>query len=160
MNYGSRTSSWKPWRWMRLDLIFSMRDIYINSNLNPLTKFTSSSRSTEFKDILPWNISQMITKTIPVRTRIVKTYAMKQGITFWVWQKVNGNWDNNMIRISKGGKTIIKQLTVSKEKIQKSRTVRVTVRDPSRKDNCLCKVIWVRKIKTEFARSIHSRRIG
>ena len=37
-----------------------MRDIYINPNLNPLTKFISSSRSTEFKDILPWNISQMI----------------------------------------------------------------------------------------------------
>ena len=37
--------------------------IYINSNLNQLTKFTSSSRSTKFKDILPWNISQMITKT-------------------------------------------------------------------------------------------------
>ena len=33
-----------------------MRDIYINSNLNSLTKFSSSSRSTEFKDILPWNI--------------------------------------------------------------------------------------------------------
>ena len=31
---------------MRLDLIFSMRDIYINSNPNSLTKFTSSSRST------------------------------------------------------------------------------------------------------------------
>ena len=29
-----------------------MRDIYINSNLNPLTKFTSSSRSTELNDIL------------------------------------------------------------------------------------------------------------
>ena len=28
-----------------LDLIFSMRDIDINSNLDPLTKFTSSSRS-------------------------------------------------------------------------------------------------------------------
>ena len=27
--------------------------------MNPLTKFTSS-RSTEFKDILPWSISQMI----------------------------------------------------------------------------------------------------
>ena len=50
MNYGSRTSSWKPWRWVRLDLILSMRDIYINSNLNPLTNFTSSSRSTKFKD--------------------------------------------------------------------------------------------------------------
>ena len=30
-----------------------MRDIYINSNLNTLTKFTSSSGSTEFKDIHP-----------------------------------------------------------------------------------------------------------
>ena len=30
-----------------------MRDIYINSNLNPHTKFTSSSRSTEFKDGRP-----------------------------------------------------------------------------------------------------------
>ena len=35
--------------WVRLDLIFSMRDIHINSNLNPLTKFTSSSKSGEFK---------------------------------------------------------------------------------------------------------------
>ena len=65
---------------LRLDLIFSMTDIYINSNLNPLTKFTSSIRSTKFKDILPWNISQMITKTVPISTRIVISYAMKQGI--------------------------------------------------------------------------------
>ena len=56
---------------MRLDLIFSMKDIYINSNQNPLTKFTSSSRSTKFKDVLSWNISQMITKTIPISTRTV-----------------------------------------------------------------------------------------
>ena len=36
-----------------------MKDIYINSNLNSLTKFTSSSsRNTEFKGILSWNISQ------------------------------------------------------------------------------------------------------
>ena len=41
MNYGSSKRSWKPWRWMRLDLIFSMGDIYINSNPNLLTKFTS-----------------------------------------------------------------------------------------------------------------------
>ena len=59
-----------------------MRDIYINSNLNTLTKFISSIRSTEFKDTLPWNISQMITKTIPIRTRIVISYAMKRGILF------------------------------------------------------------------------------
>ena len=29
MMYGSSTSSWKTWRWVRFDLIFSMRDIYI-----------------------------------------------------------------------------------------------------------------------------------
>ena len=38
-----------------LPLIHLVRNIYINSNLNPLAKFTSSSRSTEFKHILPWN---------------------------------------------------------------------------------------------------------
>ena len=52
MNYGSSRSSWKPWRWVRPDLIFSMRDIYINSNQNLPTKYTSSSRSIKFKHIL------------------------------------------------------------------------------------------------------------
>ena len=28
-----------------------MRDIYINSNLNPITKFTISSKSTDFRDL-------------------------------------------------------------------------------------------------------------
>ena len=51
-------------------------DIYMNSNLNPLTKFTSRRRSTEFKDILPWNTSQMIIKTIPISTRIVISYSL------------------------------------------------------------------------------------
>ena len=49
MNYDSSTSSWKPWRWVRLELIFSMRDIYINSNLNRLIKFTSSNKSLSLK---------------------------------------------------------------------------------------------------------------
>ena len=71
MSYGSSTRSWKPWRWVRLDLMLTMRDVYINSVLKPLTTFASSSRSIEFKDILPWNISQMIAKTIPISTRIV-----------------------------------------------------------------------------------------
>ena len=100
MNYGSSTSSWKPWRWVRLDLILTMRDIYISSNLNTFTKFTSSSKSTEFKDILPWNIPQIIMETAPISMRIVVNYAMKWGITIWAWQKVIGNWKSNMIMIS------------------------------------------------------------
>ena len=68
-----------------------IRDIYIISNLNILTKFTSSSRGSEFKDILPWNISQIITKTISISMGIVISYAMEQGILFSVYWKVNGN---------------------------------------------------------------------
>ena len=64
-----------------------MRDIYISSNKNSLTKFINSSRSTETENILPWNISQLITKTILITTRIVISYAMKLGILFWVWEK-------------------------------------------------------------------------
>ena len=60
MNHESSKSSRKLWRWVRLNLILSVMDIYINSNLNPPTKFTSSSRNTKFKDILPWNISNDI----------------------------------------------------------------------------------------------------
>ena len=40
VNYGSRTSSCKPWRWMRLNLLLKMRDVCINSNLEPFTSFT------------------------------------------------------------------------------------------------------------------------
>ena len=44
--------------------------------------------------------SQMIMKSIPIITRIVISYAVKWGILLWIWWKVNGNWDKNMIRIS------------------------------------------------------------
>ena len=40
------------------DLIFMMRHTYIGFNVDPLTKFSSSSsRSIELKDIFSWNIS-------------------------------------------------------------------------------------------------------
>ena len=151
MNYGSSKSSWKPWRWVGLALILLMGDIYINSNLNPLLKFTSSSRSTEFKDILPWNIPKMITKTVSISKRIVISYAMKWAIPLLIWWNVNGNWDNNMIRISQWRESLCKTNTSIKRKkeIQKSTTVRIKVWDPSRKVNHLSKFVWDRKIITE-----------
>ena len=121
MSYCSSTSTWKPRRWARFDLIFSMRDIHNNSNLKTLIKFTSTGRSTEFKNILPCNISQLTTKSIPISARIVISYAMKQSIPFWAWRKANGNWDNNMIKISQlreshfGTNTSVRR----KKKIQK-----------------------------------------
>ena len=70
----------KQLRWVRLDLIITMRDIYISSNMNPLLKFTNSTRI--------------------ISTRIVISYGMKQDILFYVWWKVNGDWDKYMIRFS------------------------------------------------------------
>ena len=103
INYGSSTSCWKT-----TEMSEVWPDTYelISSNLNPLTKFTSS-RSTEFKDILPWNISQMITKTIPISTKIVISHAMKQGILFWVYWKVSGNWATAWSEFPNGGKAIV-----------------------------------------------------
>ena len=115
INYGSSTSSWNPWRWMRLDLILSMRDIHINSNLNPLKKFPSS-RSNEFKKILPWIISKMVTKIVTISTRIVISYAMKRDILLWISWKVSGNWDNDMARISQWREAIVEQILASEER--------------------------------------------
>ena len=165
MNYGSSTRSWKPWRWVRLNLILLMRDIYINSNLNPLTKFTISRRSTELKDILPWNISQMITKTMQISTRIAINNAMKQGIHCEYDGKSMETETTPWSELPKGGKAIVEHILVFEErKISKRARLRITVWDMSRKVNHLSKVIWdyydIWKIMTEFTRSISSTRIG
>ena len=160
--YGSSTSNWKPWKWMRFDLIFMMRDMYINSNLDLLTKFSTRSRSTEFKGILPWNISQVITKTVPISIRIAISCAMKRVIPFCVWRKNDGNWDKNMIRVS-----------LSRE--GDCRTNTSAIRNKSKRAVCesqnqgseyrIGKLnIWERSFEiktiTEFARSIRYTRIG
>ena len=77
ISYGCSTACWKPWQCMRLDVIFTMRDIY-SSNLDSLTKFSTSSWSTQ--DILPWIIFQMILTTITISTRITISCAMKRSI--------------------------------------------------------------------------------
>ena len=141
INYGSSTSSWKPWRWMRLDLIFSMRDIYISSNLNSLTKFTSSSRSTKFKDILPWKISQMITKTIPISTRIVISYVMKRGIPLEMESEAT-TWSE----FPNGGKAIVEQILTSEER-NKSKRAELWKSQSGIRVGKL--TIWVRSLEIE-----------
>ena len=98
MTYDSSTSSWKGWRWVRLDLILTMRVTY-NSNLNPLTKSTSSSRSTEFRyppmEHLPNDLEDH-----PIQHKIRHKLYNETEHLLWIWWKVNGNWYNNMITIS------------------------------------------------------------
>ena len=99
---------------------------------------------------------------LPVSTRIVIGYAMKWGILFWVWWKVNGNWDNNMIRISQWRESHCRTNTSIRRKksIQKNWNVRITVWDPIRKVNHLSRIIWNKKIIREFTRSISSTRLA
>ena len=75
------------------------------------------------------------------------SYAMKKGITSWVWPKVNRNRDNHMIRISQWRVShfTTNNSVIRNKKTQKSRIVRVTVRDMSRKVTHLNKVIWDNK---------------
>ena len=145
MNYGRSTSSWKRWMWVRLDLIPSMRDIYINSNPTPLTKFTGSSRSTDFKDILLWNISKMIMKTVPLTLRIVISYAMKRGIPFWIWWKVSGNWANNMIRISQGRESLCR----TNSSVRRNKSKKAGLWESQSGIRVRNLTIWVRSFKIE-----------
>ena len=110
INFSSSTSSWKPWNRVRLDLILTMRDIYIHSNLKTLTKF-ASSRSTEFRDILPWNISQMKMKTVTINTRILVSYAMLWGLSLWKSIETETS-----IKFPSGGKAIVEQILASEER--------------------------------------------
>ena len=104
----SSLSSCKPWRWVKLDLIFTMRDICINIIFNPLKKFSSSRRSTEFKDLV----------------HSTREYSKVSRRKFWVWKKINGNWDNNIFRISQWRESHGRASTKAKRKTlkpQKSR---------------------------------------
>ena len=70
-------SSWKPWKWLRLDLMLTMRVIDISYNLNLLTFST--------RIVIDW----------------INRYPMKWYGILWcllLWQVI-GNWENNMIRI-------------------------------------------------------------
>ena len=139
-----------------------MRHLYINSNLNSLTKFTSRSRSTEFQDTIPWNISKLITKTIPISTRIVKCYAMKYwGILLWIWWKVNRNWNNNMIRISQWRKSHCRTNT----SVTRKKSKRAGLWESLSGIRVWKLTIWVRSFEIkksiiEFTMSISSPRIG
>ena len=139
MRYSSSKNSWKPWRCTRCDLIFTVRNIYINFNLDPLTW---SSRSTKFKNTFAWNMSQMITKTIQINTRIVISCAMKSGIPFGVLMKVKGNLGKN-IRICQLRESDCRTNKSSEER-NKSKRVglceSLRVRDRSGKINHLAKV--------------------
>ena len=132
--------------------------IYINSNLNLFTKCTRKFRDpklTKFH-IFPWNISQMIIKTVPISKRIVISYTIKRGISFWVYPNFNGSWDNNLSHFPNGAKSFVEQILMSEDRNKSKRIVRVTVRDPC------CKINHLRKVynKTHQVYQFHQNRLA
>ena len=65
-------------------------------------------------------ISQIIMKTIPISMRMVTSYAMKQGIPFWVWEKVNETETTIWPEFPNRGKANGEQI-LSSEKRKKSK---------------------------------------
>ena len=57
------------------------------NSCGPTTEYSCSCRRTEFRNIFPCSISQMIMKTGPISTRIAMTCAMKKTIPIWAWRK-------------------------------------------------------------------------
>ena len=112
VSYGSSTCRWKPWRWVRFDLILMMRDIFMNSNLNPHTKFTSSSTTTEFNPIQDgffrgcWQRGRgrggggkkyspplpKITDTYPAMMKL-GSYTLRNEDPKIIWITWNNSWD-------------------------------------------------------------------
>ena len=103
----------------------------------------------------------MVMKTISISTRIVISNTIKQGIPLWIWWKVNGNWDNNMIRVSQWRENHCRTNTSVRQKKYK----RVGLWESQFGIRVVKLTIWVgsfeiKNCNTEFTGSISSTRIG
>ena len=92
-----------------------MRDIYINCNLNQLTKFSNSSKSIKFENIFPWNISQTIMRTVPNTTRIVMNCVMEGVSPFEFERKSRETETKTCLEFPNGGKATVEQILASEE---------------------------------------------
>ena len=63
--------------------MFMMMGIYIDSKLEPFTKFTNKSKSTEFKDIFPRRMSLKIMETVSMSMKTVISCVIERGIPFY-----------------------------------------------------------------------------
>ena len=78
--------------------------------------FTSSSRSTEFKDILPWNISQMINDIEDPPNQHENSHKSCNETRHPVVNLIESQWETS------GGKAIVEQILASEERNKSKRT--------------------------------------
>ena len=89
----------KKQRWVRFDLILTMRDTHTISNLNTLIKLTSSSGSTVQK-YPPMEHLLNDHKDHPNQHKNSHKLWVELGHPVFSLLKSHGSWDNNMIRVS------------------------------------------------------------
>ena len=115
----------------------------------------------EFEDILPWIIFQVITKRVPISTKIAIRNAMNWASPLWMMESQRKLRQQHHQNFLKEGSHYRTNTSIRRNKwIQKSRTVRIIVWYLSRKANHLSKIVWERKTITELTISISSARIG
>ena len=116
MNYGSSTSCWKPWRWVRFDLISIPTWTHLQNLLaaEALSYPPMEDLSNDHDDHPNQheNSRKLCNETgHSVLSLIEKSYNLKF--------KFNRNWDNNMIRISQLGENDCRTNTSIRRNISK-----------------------------------------
>ena len=104
---------------MRLDLVFMIRDIYINSNFNPLTKFHSNSRGTEFKDIPPMEHLSNDHEDYPNQHK--NNHKLCNEAVHLVLSLTEGQWKlRQQHDFPNGGKDILEQILATRNKSKRA----------------------------------------
>ena len=112
INYGSSATSRKLWRWVSLDLIFTMRDIYTSIQIWTHSQNSLAAAETLGLKICSHGTSQIITNTVSMSKGIVISYATK--CCFEIDQKsikIETIWSE----FSNGRKAIAEQILRSEE---------------------------------------------
>ena len=97
-SYGSSTSSWKPWRWVKLDLIFRMRGYTHQFQTGPTHKTQYKQQKRQAKRYSSTEHLSNDHNDRPNQHENSHKLYDEKGIAFPDWSGVNENRDNKMIR--------------------------------------------------------------
>ena len=75
----SSTSCWKPWRWMRFDLVITMRDIYIHPNQRENSHKPCNERGILFWGVFLIGIHSIQGWTATTRHGVTRKRRTKKG---------------------------------------------------------------------------------
>ena len=114
-SYVSSTISWKPWWWVRFDLIFTMRDIH-QLQPGPTHEIQCQQQKDWVLKISTHKTSPNHQEDHPNQLNNSNNLCLEKGYPFWVWRKEYGIWENTLIRISQWREATVEQMLPSEER--------------------------------------------